>query len=100
MYNTCVGSIRYNKIAIDILEEYGSEKCSGPNAHLIVETINTKYSIGVDEYDGKETAYINFDKWLHSQVEKLDIENVSLEELKSKIVELKKECALNPHEDY
>ena len=87
--------LRDDENAIKIIEEHGSEKCSGKCAKLIVKTIKTKYLYVINEYDGLESVSINFDIWLRCQIERLDLTNLSFEELKSKIEELKNECELN-----
>lgn len=48
------GDIRTDKDLIDMIEEFGSEKCSGKYAELEVEDIPSGSYYRIDEYDGFE----------------------------------------------
>lgn len=66
------GESRYDPVMINIVLELG-KKANGPYSSLGVKYIDPKYInyINIKEYDGKETVYIDYDRYFFDSVARI-----------------------------
>lgn len=53
---------RTNPVLIDIIEQLGSRRASGPAALLLVAEIPDDYGYSIEDYDGVESIYLSPDE--------------------------------------